>query len=62
MYIRKVGHVLISIMCHYNTVGHVSIDFNLKVGIIFIKENFFEGGLIAIHHPRFFFMVCPSSY
>jgi hypothetical protein len=32
----------------------LAIDFNLKLGTIFIEENFSEGGLIAIHCSSFF--------
>jgi hypothetical protein len=32
----------------------MAIYFNLKVGTIFIEDNFFEGGLTIIHHSSFF--------
>jgi hypothetical protein len=32
----------------------MAIYFNLKVGTIFIEENFFEFSLTAIHHSSFF--------
>jgi hypothetical protein len=32
----------------------MAIYFNSKVGTIFIEENFFEGGLTAIHRSSFF--------
>jgi len=32
----------------------LAIDFNLKVGMIFIEENFPERCFTTIHHPSFF--------
>ncbi len=56
--------------CEYPFVGPlctilesmVAIDLNLKVGIIFIEENFFEGGLTAIHCSSLFNGLSIDSY